>query len=272
LISSLMSRRTALSGMAVLAAVPARAQGDADAYLLVQRGDAPVILSAPHGGREVIPGVADRRVGSSSFRVATVRDENTLELAQALASALAGRIGGAPHLVAARFARINIDANRPAREAFTPPGDGGAREIYGRYHDALAVAHAEVRRRFGRGLLIDIHGQNMAYGTLFRGTANGTTVRSLLARNGSAGLTGPNSVFGVMAAKGYAVHPAIGSNEREQPEYSGGFIVRTYGGGAIDAIQLEFGANARSSNALSRTASDLADAIAAHVKAFVIGR
>ena len=41
----------------------------------------PIILSAPHGGRESIPGVLARR-GAGVIQFATERDNNTDELAE----------------------------------------------------------------------------------------------------------------------------------------------------------------------------------------------
>jgi N-formylglutamate amidohydrolase len=244
----------------------AQSKIDTPPFLVVRQGQLPIIITAPHGGRDSVPGAALREKGVP-FRVVTVRDENTLELAQKLASALESRLGRAPHLIAAQFERKYIDANRPAAEAYEPPGAGSTREIYSAYHGAIASAHAQVRRQFGRGLLIDLHGQGQDAGTLFRGTQNGATVRQLLGKAGMNGLTGPQSLFGVLAAKGYPVFPGIGSSERENPAYNGGHTVRTYGGGAVDAIQLEFGLSARSGFALGSTAADLADAIVVHARA-----
>ena len=70
--------------------------------------------------------------------------------------------------------------------------------------------------------------------------------------------------FGALAAKGYDVHPAIGSMAREDRRYSGGFITATYGsagGGTLDAIQIEFGTDLRTKERRPQTAEDLAEAI-----------
>ena len=49
--------------------------------LTVWAGMLPIILSAPHGGRQSIPGVAVRR-GAGVTQFATGRDNNTDELAE----------------------------------------------------------------------------------------------------------------------------------------------------------------------------------------------
>jgi hypothetical protein len=63
--------------------------------LTVWAGVLPIILSAPHGGRQPIPGVAVRRgVGVAQF--ATGRDSNTDELAVKTAGKLEERFGVTP--------------------------------------------------------------------------------------------------------------------------------------------------------------------------------
>src|SRR4051812_16431437 len=91
----------------VLACSAAPAQDAAPpAHELVatQVGQLPIILSAPHGGLAVIPGVAARKgdglvKGPSGFVAA--RDGGTEELALALAVALENKMGKKPYLVAA---------------------------------------------------------------------------------------------------------------------------------------------------------------------------
>ena len=75
--------------------------------------------------------------------------------------------------------------------------------------------------------------------------------------------TGPQSLLGLLAAKGWKVHPDPGTG-REQAGFTGGFIVRTYGSGkadGIDAIQLEFGIDYRRADARDKTAEALAAAV-----------
>src|SRR5262245_36634373 len=74
--------------------------------LFVQRGELPIILTAPHGGTEPIPGVAARTNG------VTVYDSKTLELAREVSSALEKQLGKKPYVVAAKFSRKFLDVNR----------------------------------------------------------------------------------------------------------------------------------------------------------------
>ena len=237
-------------------------QSDADANKLfsVWAGTLPLILSAPHGGREAIPGVPPRRgVGVQEFT--TGRDNNTDNLAEAIAGKLGERLGAKPFVVIARFDRKFLDANRPPTGAYE---SASAKPHYDAFHRALAESAEKVRAQWGSGLLLDLHGQGAEVETIYRGTDNGQTVAGLLQRHGKEALVGPKSIFAQLAAKGYKVLPDPSGGERER-RYVGGYIARTYGshrGTKIDAIQLEIGTRLRAKANLERTAADLAEAIA----------
>lgn len=266
--------RAILAAALLLLASAAGADAQTDAaqrFVVVQRGQMPVILSAPHGGPDRMPGVADRvRPDPSAAPTAWggfaggAGDVGTFELTRDAATIVKARLGKAPYLVMNRAQRRHVDINRPADLAYDPPGTDGPRQVYDAYHRALAEFSREVAKLYGRGLLLDIHGQGAAHDTVFRGTSNGRTVRHLLHKDGPAALAGPDSIFGVLAAKGYDVNPAIGSAAQEDRRYNGGYIVVTYGGAAgstVDAIQIEFGTNQRAKERRAKTAEDLADAI-----------
>jgi N-formylglutamate amidohydrolase len=220
----------------------------------------PIILSAPHGGREAIAGIAVRRgVGVAQFT--TGRDHNTSELAERIAAKLYESLGAKPFLVIANFDRKFVDANRPSEAAYEA---AEARPYYEAYHLAIRDYCERVRALWGQGLLLDIHGQNSEVHAIFRGTDNLKSVANLERRFGAAAVSGGKSILGFLERGGYKVIPSIGDGAREQ-RYSGGYTTRTYGshrGTGIDAMQLEFGAHLRSRANLERTASDVAHAIA----------
>ena len=219
----------------------------------------PIILSAPHGGREAIPGVAPRRgVGIAQF--VAERDNNTAELAEKVGLHLEKQFFAKPFLVVAKFERKYLDANRPRADAYEA---ADAKPYYDAYHRALQSACEQLRIDSSAGLLLDIHGQGAESNAIFRGTDNGQSVVVLRKRFGNDALTGPKSIFGRLASKGYKLLPDDAGDGREL-RYTGGFTTRTYGshrGTLIDAIQLELGANFRTRENLERTAADLADAI-----------
>jgi N-formylglutamate amidohydrolase/glutamine amidotransferase-like uncharacterized protein len=228
----------------------------------VENGDLPIILSAPHGGREKIPGVPARH-GDGIAKFVSQSDVYTRQLAGNLADAIENKLGRRPYLVMARFHRRYLDANRPKKLAYESEQ---AANVYQAYHQALARARRDVLRRWGYGILLDIHGQGSAPQVIFRGTQNGKTTTRLINRYGPEALIGESSLFGQLSRQGFQVHPPVGSQDPEHGSYDGGFIVRTYGSsrdGALDAIQLEFGRSLRAPEVNMQTADKLAEAITA---------
>jgi N-formylglutamate amidohydrolase len=232
-------------------------------YVDVQKGELPIVISAPHGGRMKLPGV-DPRTGENlpdnASKFVVLQDYGTEELARAVAAAVERRFGKQPYLVVARAHRRYLDPNRAAREAYEHELAG---RIYRRYHEHLDKYCREVSNRFHGGILIDLHGQGLASDTVFRGTQNGRTVRLLRQRFGEPAHDGKDSLFGLLGQQGWKVHPNP-LDGREQPGYTGGYIVRTYGSSqsyATDAIQLEFGRSYREATARKKTADQLALAL-----------
>jgi N-formylglutamate amidohydrolase len=234
---------------------------------MVWAGMLPIILSAPHGGRQSIPGVPVRR-GAGVSQFATGRDNNTDELAETIAVRLEKRLNAKPFLVVARVERKYLDTNRPAESAYE---SREAKPYYDGYHNALQEAHDRVGREWGRGLLLDIHGQGAQAEAIYRGTGNGKTVVSLTQRFGTEAITGPKSIFNQLELMGYRVLPSTTESYKEE-RYVGGYIVQTYGshhGRGIDAIQLEIGTKLRARANLEQTATDLAEAIAVFAQAYL---
>jgi N-formylglutamate amidohydrolase len=245
----------------------AQTQSERQTLLTVWAGMLPIILSAPHGGRQSIPGIPVRSgVGVTQF--ATGRDNNTDELAETIALRLEKRLNAKPFLVVARFERKYLDANRPTESAYESVE---AKTYYDDYHSALQEARDRVAREWGRGLLLDIHGQGAQAEAIYRGTGNGKTVMSLAQRFGESAITGPKSIFSQLETMGYKVLPATTDSHKEE-RYRGGYIVQTYGshrGRGIDAIQLEIGTKFRARANLERTATDLAEAIAVFAQEYL---
>jgi N-formylglutamate amidohydrolase len=231
----------------------------------IQKGTLPIILSAPHGGRKMVPEVPERKgVGIANFT--TVHDASTAEIAEKCAALLEKQLKGKVWLVIARFDRKYIDANRPREQSYETDK---AKPFYDAYHGPLEAACKAVKEKFGRGILLDIHGQGEFPDSICRGTQNGKTVTVLRDRFGWAAVTGKRSILGQMQRSGYKVLPNCNADEktREEPRFNGGYTVTNYGshtGYAIDAIQLEFGSylRDREKDKYAKTAEDLADAVA----------
>ena len=231
-----------------------------DPLVIIEAGDLPIILSAPHGGRRPVPGVVPRK-GEDVPQFVARSDSWTDELTEKLADEIEKNTGKRPYVVIAKFHRKFIDANRPPERAYESKA---AKETYDTYHKALADARAKVIARWGTGILLDIHGQAAEPDTIIRGTRNGRTITHLIEKFNRDSLISESSLFGHLSAQGLAVHPPVNSTRNEQTSYSGGYIVGTYGsvkGGALDAIQLELGRNLRRPTVNSETAKKLATAI-----------
>lgn len=236
--------------------------------LLVGEGSLPIVISAPHGGTTAIPGVSVR-TNTASKNFTTLRDTGTAALAEKIAAGLEKSLGGKPFVVIARFDRKFIDANRPVTDGCESEE---ARPVYEAYHRALSNACGAVLAKWGRGILLDIHGQGAKSNAIIRGTSNGRTVVALTKNFGEPALSGPQSILGQMAGKGYEVVSTIGDTKKEDARYGGGFIVRTYGScntNGIDALQCENGAALRNKRNLDRVAADYVEAIAAFYRAYL---
>ena len=261
------SRLLALS--CVTAALLA-SQARASELVLARAGELPVILTAPHGGRAEVPGCETRSPVGSRFVITS--DLNTDVLALSTAEELERLTGRRPWLVVAKFHRRFIDANRIPGEAYGAPG---CRPQYDAYHAAIRRFLNEMREKYPRAILLDIHGQAAYPDSILRGTQNGVTVRSLLARAGASGVMGPDSVFGRFAAMGYRIVPPADTSPTdrvEAPGYTGGHTVFAYGSNnadGVDALQIEFGRDLRERQMVEKTARDAAAAIAAFYERYL---
>ena len=160
-------------------------------FVLIQKGSLPIIVSAPHGGRKKVPDVPER-VGKGVTGFQTILDTNTAELAEKFAAELEKLLDGKPWVVVARFERKYLDANRPPEQGYE---SDKAKPYYDLYHTSLEAACKAVKTRFGRGLLLDIHGQGTS-GTRSaagRGTARPTLLKD---RDGWGALTGKQRAAG----------------------------------------------------------------------------
>lgn len=240
------------------------AQSAAASDLVLSRaGTLPILLTVPHGGNRPVPNVPPRTRGITST------DGYTIEIAQDVAKHLEASLGARPYLVAARFTRKHIDANRAPAQAYESPH---AKAAYDAYHGEIRRFIGEIKERFPKGaLLLDLHGQSDDPAVLHRGTQNGATVAVLLRRHGPDALTGPKSIFGAIAGKGFQVFPPNGpiGFPPEDKRFNGGYTVQQYGSRSaegIDAIQLEPGRDLRRD---PRFAAALGDAIATFHRAYL---
>ena len=240
--------------------------------VLVQQGTLPIILTAPHGGRELIPGVAARNLEGKQDRTLywAAGDPGTDVIVQVMAREIRELTGKDVYVVMARFDRRYIDANRWPAVAYDNPV---AAPYYQHYHQTIRRFVDEIREAYPAGLLIDVHGQTKFPDHLVRGTWNGRAVTKLVERAGVAAITGPTGLFGLLEANGFAVFPgndvpAAGTSE--DAGFNGGFTVRQYGSqtpNGIDSVQFEFGAKHRRPAEIEDWGKRAAKAVAAFYEA-----
>ncbi|MBL8865155.1 MAG: N-formylglutamate amidohydrolase [Planctomycetia bacterium] len=239
-----------------------------DGMLTRQTGELPILLSAPHGGRKPIPD-CPVRAGKNVPLFVTVNDTNTDLLARKVADEIEKAMKAKPYLVIAHFERKYADVNRPEANGVE---HAAAKPYYRAYHEFLKDSRAAIQKDWGRGLVIDLHGQAADANAIFRGTNNLQTTKHLVDRFGKTALTGKTGFFGLLAKAGYTITPANDADAKEDPRFSGGYIVATYGSktdGSVDAIQLELGGQVRTRIGMDPFAKNLAAAIATFAKEYL---
>ncbi|MGC3966350.1 MAG: hypothetical protein QM775_02960 [Pirellulales bacterium] len=246
-----------------------------DPLVDVQRGTIPIIICAPHGGREVVPGVPPRKnrpvnPPKGTPKWVTGTDMNTRELAQGIVAELEKRLGGKPYYVMARFQRKFIDANRGAEHSYEVPE---AKFYHDAYHGTIAEYCREVQKKWGTGLVIDVHGQGSFKDEILIGTVGGETVKLLIERYGRSALVGKDGLVGMMFDAGTKVKPDLNSeNLNVAAGLNGGYTVQTYGSHrptALEAVQFEYGSNYRKLENIAESARETAAGVATFYEAYI---
>jgi len=226
---------------------------------LVQRhrGEMPVILTCPHGGTQVPPGVRERDTASTPADCLPVltRDRETAEITLSVAQKIFDLTGLSPYVVIANYHRRFIDANRSVECAFTDPN---ALPFYGEYHGRITDYVNEIREQNdNHGFLFDIHGKVLIESDpadIYLGTDNsglgidnrgsllpGFERENLFMQHGFAGLllSVRRVSEGIPAPSvfQYRLSPA-NATAPENASVDGGFTIRQYGS-FINSIQVE---------------------------------
>jgi hypothetical protein len=248
----------ALSLLLLTAAAHVQAQ-DASPYIVTRPGTLPIILTAPHGGH-LRPNQAKTR----TFGLLS-QDTNTAELTLMIAAELQALYGGNPHLVICLMHRIKVDCNRDLEEA--AQGDPLAIATWHRFHNSVEAMRKDVTRKFGAGLVLDIHGHRheqprVELGYLLTGAqlsvpdealnqdpriAAETSIRELDRRSPASLaslLRGRQSLGGLLEERGFRCvpSPANPTPGTKAAYFSGAYDVMAHGSrdeGTVSAIQIE---------------------------------
>ena len=229
-------------------------------YVEWQHGDAPIIISVPHGGGLRPDQLPDRGYGK------TARDSRTAEIGHQLRKAIYEATGKTPHLVLCHLHRSKLDANREIREA--AQGASDAETAWTEYHEFIDQARAQVVKDYGQGLYVDLHGQSHSEGwiewgytlsskSLATSKLKGPSSIDHLARVSELSLaeliSGSTSLGGRSQALGYESVPSPAHVSPEGGQYfSGGYSTKRHGSserGTIDGVQLELPRRLRANTA-----------------------
>lgn len=139
------------------------------------QGNFSLIISAPHGGIIAPVDVPDRTIGGCRRNTSvctwfyndtcsdgqkcsstTVKDTLSDEFAENVANELRANWSLTPYVIIGKWSRKKVDFNREINEATLNHPE--AILAYQNYHSNLRQAVNDTDQRFGRGLLIDIHG------------------------------------------------------------------------------------------------------------------
>ena len=261
----------AAAGVAVAQSLPVGAtRWSPLGYVEYIVGNAPIVVSAGHGGELSPASIPDRTYGTF------VQDLRTLELAREFGEQLGARFRLRPHVILFHLERYKVDVNRDIVEGAQGHPLGVA--AYLDFHQAVADARAAALAQWGYGFYFDLHGHGhpenwielgysltssqlaLSDGTLSQSTyINQSTLRSA----GSLGVTtfpvllrGANSLGNWLQTGGYDSVPSpVNASPGSGNYFSGGFNVDTYGssnGTPVDGVQIESPITVRSTVTVRR--------------------
>ncbi len=260
-------------------------------YVEYRTGNCRLVISVPHGGYLDDNNLIKRTSSNCpDTDFATVMDDKTIELANAIDSIFFAKTGKYPYVVIGKISRRYVDFNRKASYA-VPRNAPNNSYIYTLYHDWIKKAEEFVGKEFGGGLLVDIHGQSHAVkqveiGYLLRSyeldlddsqlAGDGSylyrsSIYRLVHTNKSGSsfvdlIRGPYSMGSLMYKNGLNCVPhSANPTPGDLPYFNGGYITMMYGSseaiGMVDAIQFEFDNVSRQDRNRKNTATAFVEAV-----------
>ena len=127
-----------------------------NSYIEYVAGNAPIILSAPHGGALTPASIADRVASSCGVTPTIVTDVNTIELVRAMQQRYFAKYGRYPHVIISHLSRRKLDPNRLQPEAAC--GNVDAAAALDEWHAFIDIAKRAVLASHGKGWYMDMHG------------------------------------------------------------------------------------------------------------------
>jgi hypothetical protein len=236
------------------------------AFIEYHAGNAPLVISVPHGGNERPASIPDRTMGTQGHH-----DVQTIEMAKDISDAFFELTGRYPHVIVNRLDRTKLDANRELYDA--AQDDSLASMAWEDFHAFIDTAKAIATREYGKGLYIDLHGhrhrtQRTEFGYLLvagdlalsddslrrPAMAGMSSLRFLATRpehSLDALVRGDQSLGALMEQNGYPSTPSPKHPTTDgTPYFSGGYNVEVHGSrdsGLIDGVQVEVPTSVRES-------------------------
>ena len=212
-------------------------------YIEYVAGNAPVILTAPHGGSLTPGGIPDRTASACGGAATTVTDTNTGELVRAMQQRFFARFGTYPHIIISLLSRRKLDPNRVAPEADC--GNPDATAALEDWHAFINSARSAVLQASGKGWYMDIHGhghviQRLELGyllastdlnrtdstldaaTTYENTASIRTLSQFSPLSFSALVRGPNSLGTLYSNNGFPSVPSAADPSPNGTDYFNG--------------------------------------------------
>lgn len=228
-------------------------------YLEVEMGNFNLLLTAPHGGGMKPIGIPNRKYGNRS------QDTYTRRLTNSVKASYYKRL---PYSMYADIHRQKIDLNREIKEA--AQGNTEMERVWRDWNTILYVMSHEIINKYGKGLYVDIHSQNIndlvhigyglsakAYNDI-RGkwkSDENSTLDSIVGNNNRYDvLFGEYSFVDSFNKFGYPVIIPI----NDKSYLSGGRNIRDFSGYGIGAVQVELPISLlkRDFNGLAQALSD----------------
>lgn len=214
-----------------------------NSYIEYIAGNAPVILTAPHGGALTPATIPDRTSTACGGVATTVTDANTADLVRVMQARYFARHGAYPHVIISHLSRRKLDPNRTQPEAAC--GNAEAAAALGEWHAFIDVAKSAVLASHGKGWYMDMHGhahtiQRLELGylissasldgtdealdasTAFESSSSLFTMSRSAPLSFSALLRGPTSLGTLYAAQGFRSIPSSSDPRPSGADYFNG--------------------------------------------------
>jgi hypothetical protein len=252
-------------------------------YIEYLAGNLPVVLSAPHGGRERPEEIPDREEGTFAF------DTNTQELARAVAKELYSRTGGWPHVVVCRLHRRKVDCNREIEEGAA--GNAHAEQAWKEFQEYIETGRKAVEKHHGRGLYIDLHGHGHSEQRLELGYLHSAAQLALddvalsasphpeesslraiaaLGRVSHAELVRGKQSFGaLLEAQGFPCSPSPTNPHPAAPFFRGGYNTARHGRDAVPLAGLQIETYSRGVRDTAESRAKFARALASTLETYL---